>query len=182
MYNDLFCDFSRYHKEVEDLKTKLQMTFGELGKSKTLLEEQYDQNSVLQDQLQELERTLTETCPTKTPEPSSGTSHLTQQITELEQQLSEKGTLEQMFEEKRDEIFLLEKELDELEGLKLELEDTREQLERERDARSKMECTIQELEQIIDDQKIDHENIQQSLNGKVRLFWGMALYPIHVYH
>ncbi|XP_021367882.1 early endosome antigen 1-like isoform X3 [Mizuhopecten yessoensis] len=162
----------RYNKEVEDLKSKLQLTFSELGKSKTLLEEQYGQNSELQDQLQVLERTLNETCQTKRAieTKASEAGQLAQQINQLENQLLEKGTFEQMFEEKRDEISLLEKELDELEGLKFELEDTREQLEKERNVRFKMESTIHELEQIMEDQKIDNENMQQSLNNKLKTY------------
>ncbi|XP_069122035.1 putative leucine-rich repeat-containing protein DDB_G0290503 isoform X3 [Argopecten irradians] len=162
----------RYNKEVEDLKSKLQLTFSELGRSKTLLEEQYEQNSELQDQLQQLERTLNETCQTKTAieTKANEATNLTQQISELEHQLLEKGTLEQMFEDKKDEISLLEKELDELEGLKFELEDTRDQLEKEHNIRLKMESTIHELEQMIDDQKMDHENLQQTLNAKLKTY------------
>ncbi|XP_033763236.1 early endosome antigen 1-like isoform X4 [Pecten maximus] len=162
----------RYNREVEDLKSKLQLTFTELGKSKTLLEEQYEQNSELQDQLQELERTLNETCQTKNviETKANEANHLSQQISELEHQLLEKGTFEQMFEEKKDEISLLEKELDELDGLKCELEDTRDQLEKEHSIRLKMESTIHELEQIIDDQKMDHDNLQQSLNAKLKTY------------
>ena len=46
----------------------------------------------------------------------------------------------------------------------------KEPMESEQKARSKLEKTIQELDEIYEDQKIEHENMQQQLLNKVFIF------------
>ena len=43
-------------------------------------------------------------------------------------------------------------------------------LEQEQRSKTQMERKLQELEQLLDDQKMDGENIQQTLTAKVRGF------------
>ena len=43
-------------------------------------------------------------------------------------------------------------------------------LEQEQRSKTQMERKLQELEQLLDDQKMDSENIQQTLTSKVRAF------------
>lgn len=160
----------RFGKESDDLKAKLQLTFSELGKSKTLLEEQYEQNSDLQEHIQQLEASLNEASTSKLASESDKDIHSAQlqgKIQELEQTLSDKVSYEKLFEAKRDEINQLEQELDDYEAIKAELEDTGHQLEKERLARKKLEVTINDLEQIIEDQRQDSENMQKNLIDKV---------------
>ena len=59
-------------------------------------------------------------------------------------------------------------DIGELEGLRIELEDSRDMLEQEKRSRTTLERKLQELEQILDDQRIDSENIQHTLTAKVR--------------
>ena len=59
-------------------------------------------------------------------------------------------------------------DIGELEGLRIELEDSRDMLEQEKRSRTNLERKLQELEQILDDQRIDSENIQHTLTAKVR--------------
>ena len=61
-------------------------------------------------------------------------------------------------------------DIGELEGLRIELEDSRDMLEQEQRSKTQMERKLQELEQLLDDQKMDGENIQQTLTAKVRGF------------
>ena len=58
-------------------------------------------------------------------------------------------------------------DIGELEGLRIELEDSRDMLEQEKRSKTQLERKLQELEQILDDQRIDSENIQQTLTAKV---------------
>ena len=58
-------------------------------------------------------------------------------------------------------------DIGELEGLRIELEDSRDMLEQEQRSKTMLERKLQELEQILDDQKMDSENIQQTLTAKV---------------
>ena len=58
-------------------------------------------------------------------------------------------------------------DIGELEGLRIELEDSRDMLEQEQRSKTQLERKLQELEQILDDQKMDSENIQHTLTAKV---------------
>ena len=58
-------------------------------------------------------------------------------------------------------------DIGELEGLRIELEDSRDMLEQEKRSRTNLERKLQELEQILDDQRVDSENIQHTLTAKV---------------
>ena len=63
--------------------------------------------------------------------------------------------------------FIFAGDIGELEGLRIELEDSRDMLEQEQRSKTMLERKLQELEQILDDQKMDSENIQQTLTAKV---------------
>ena len=58
-------------------------------------------------------------------------------------------------------------DIGELEGLRIELEDSRDMLDQEQRSKTMLERKLQELEQILDDQKMDSENIQHTLTAKV---------------
>jgi hypothetical protein len=88
-------------------------------------------------------------------------SYLEKRVNDLEKLLSEKCDIEDQFKDKNREISELEKEIEEFESIKLELEDTRESLEKEKVIRNKLEVTISDLKQILDDHRTDQENIQR---------------------
>lgn len=156
--------------EIEDLKMKLQLTLQELSRSKQMLDDERSQCSEVEVKARDLEVLLEEMQKTNSAyeKKLDEVSHLEKRVKDLEKLVSEKCDIEDQLEDKNREISDLEQEIEEFESIKLELEDTRESLDKEKVIRSKLEATVRDLEQILDDQRTDHESIQQQFTNKVQ--------------
>lgn len=156
--------------EIEDLKMKLQLTLQELSRSKQMLDDERSQCSEVEVKAHDLEVLLEEMQKTNSAyeKKLDEVSHLEKRVKDLEKLVSEKCDIEDQLEDKNREISDLEQEIEEFESVKLELEDTRESLDKEKVIRSKLEATVRDLEQILDDQRTDHESIQQQFTNKVQ--------------
>lgn len=156
--------------EIEDLKMKLQLTLQELSRSKQMLDDERSQCSEVEVKAHDLEVLLEEMQKTNSAyeKKLDEVSHLEKRVKDLEKLVSEKCDIEDQLEDKNREISDLEQEIEEFESIKLELEDTRESLDKEKVIRSKLEATVRDLEQILDDQRTDHESIQQQFTNKVQ--------------
>lgn len=156
--------------EIEDLKMKLQLTLQELSRSKQMLDDERSQCSEVEVKARDLEVLLEEMQKTNSAyeKKLDEVSHLEKRVKDLEKLVSEKCDIEDQLEDKNREISDLEQEIEEFESVKLELEDTRESLDKEKVIRSKLEATVRDLEQILDDQRTDHESIQQQFTNKVQ--------------
>uniref|UniRef100_A0A8W8KJI2 Uncharacterized protein n=1 Tax=Magallana gigas TaxID=29159 RepID=A0A8W8KJI2_MAGGI len=154
--------------EIEDLKMKLQLTLQELSRSKQMLDDERSQCSEVEVKARDLEVLLEEMQKTNSAyeKKLDEVSHLEKRVKDLEKLVSEKCDIEDQLEDKNREISDLEQEIEEFESIKLELEDTRESLDKEKVIRSKLEATVRDLEQILDDQRTDHESIQQQFTNK----------------
>lgn len=159
-----------HENEIEDLKMKLQLTLQELSRSKQMLDDERSQCSEVEVKARDLEVLLEEMQKTNSAyeKKLDEVSHLEKRVKDLEKLVSEKCDIEDQLEDKNREISDLEQEIEEFESIKLELEDTRESLDKEKVIRSKLEATVRDLEQILDDQRTDHENIQQQFTNKVQ--------------
>ncbi|KAK3104747.1 hypothetical protein FSP39_009250 [Pinctada imbricata] len=159
-----------HENEMEDLKMKLQLTLQELSKSKQLLDEERSQCSEVEVKARDLEVLLEEMQQTNSAYENKldEVSLLQNRVKDLEQLVSEKCDFEDQLEEKKKECSELEQEIEEFESIRLELEDTKEQLDTQRKIRQKLEGTIHDLEQVLDDQRGDHDGIQKQFSDKVQ--------------
>lgn len=144
------------------MKAKLQLTLNELSKAKSMQDQERNENTELTEKLHELEEKLEHVTKDSALE-------MEYKVQELEKLLEEKETVENELKEQRKLTHKLRDEIDELESVKIELEDSRDLFDQEKHNRSTLERRFQDMEQMFDDQKIEHENIQQTLTAKVSL-------------
>ncbi|XP_052821031.1 myosin heavy chain, non-muscle-like isoform X6 [Mya arenaria] len=150
----------KHEKEVEDLKAKFQLTLNELSKAKAMVEQEREENSELTKRMIEVEQEV--------EAKSSSLSALQAKVMELERMVEEKEEVEDELAESKKRNDKLMNQIDELEAAKIELEDSRDMVDQEKKSRSQMERRFQDLEQEMDDQRMEHENIQQSLHSKIK--------------
>ena len=145
------------------------MSLTELQKSKSSLDQEVKKCSELQNKIQTLEKLQDEASQTNSIFEAKALElkRFELCVKDLEHQLAVKGSVEKKLNDREKRIDELERELEDSEALRTELEDTRFQLESEQKARAKLEKTIQDLDEIYEDQKIEHENMQQQLLNKV---------------
>ena len=156
----------RHTKEIEDLKAKLQLTLNELSKAKSMVEQERGENSELTSRILGLENQLEEVSEA-TITKSSTIDEVEGRVIELEKLLSQKTATEDELDDQKRKTDKLLDEIDELEAAKIELEDSRDMLEQERKRRTNLERKFQDMELLFEDQKIESENIQQTLTSKV---------------
>ncbi|XP_041378597.1 myosin-2 heavy chain-like isoform X2 [Gigantopelta aegis] len=188
----------RYKLELEDLKTKLQLSLEELQKVKTSLEKERNDKNILQEKNFQLEKTVEELSQVRKQleEEKKLKSDLEMKIHELQLSLAERSLVADGFEGERKQRMELEKKMSELNQVDSEAASLREQvasqseqiaslneqvaslkgkLDEERRERASLEDTVQDLEQIVEDQKVDQENLQQSMNNKVKSLEGRVV-------
>lgn len=148
----------------------MQLTITELQKSKASYDLEVKKCSELQVKVQSLQQQVEDKSHSNNVFETKALElkRLEVCVKDLEHQLSVKGNIEKKLQDREKRIEELERELDDLEALRTELEDTRFQLESEQKGKSKLEKTIQELDEIYEDSKTEHENMQQQLLNKVR--------------
>ena len=155
----------RQEKDTQDLMAKLQLTITELQKSKASHDQEVKKCSDLQVKVQSLQQQVDNNSQSNSVFETKALElkRLEVCVKDLEHQLAVKGNMEKKLQDREKQIEDLERELDDLEALRTELEDTRFQLESEQKGKSKLEKTIQELDEIYEDSKTEHENMQQQL-------------------
>lgn len=160
---------------MESFKAKLQLTLNELSKAKSIVEQERSENSELHSRIQELQQLLE--LSKDIPELLKQSDHTQCQfrIQELEAKLGGKSDMEKDLDEERKQNLKLQKQLDETDSGQLEeMDDLQDQLDRERISRSHLENQLQEMEQLLDDQKLENESVQQRLNCKVKSLYDIV--------
>lgn len=131
-----------------------------------MVEQERGENTELTTRVLDLEQQVDDVSRTSDSKASSVTE-MGNKIAELEKLLSEKATAEDDLAQQKKFTERLQYEIDELEAVKIELEDSRDMFDKEKQTRSQLERRFRDLEQQFEDQKIDHENIQQTMTSKV---------------
>ena len=162
--------FSRLTHEIDDLRLKLQHTLTELQAAKAAHDQQLLETSSLSEQLSLTESRLHESRQGKSSLELElrSKADLEMQVLELERQVVEQSRLADSYQDERRQRLELEGKVRELggereqEGAALRCE-----AQREKQQRCDLEFKLQELEQVLDDAKVDGETLQQSAKGKV---------------
>ncbi|KAL3862147.1 hypothetical protein ACJMK2_008135 [Sinanodonta woodiana] len=156
-------------KESEDLKAKLQLTLNELSKARSVIEQERSENSELTARVMELEQLLEENSHAMGLDSRESTlTELELKVKELEKLILEKNALEDELEEQKQKVSELTRQVEELDVVKVELEDSKDMLDQEKRSRGQIEGKMHELEQQMEDQKVEADNLQHILNEKIK--------------
>ena len=167
---------SRLTNEIDDLRVKLQHALTELQTVKAAYDEQLMEKSSLTEQLSLTESRLHESLQGKTSLEQELRSklELEQQVRELERKLVEKSRLADSYNDERKQRLELESKVQELNReQEYKLASLRAEAQKEKQLRCDLEFKVQELEQMLDDLKVDGDTLQQNMKAKVS---GMQVY------
>lgn len=146
----------------------------ELQTIKTAREMELAEKATLSDQLSLTESRLHESLQLKSnlEKETKAKSELELKVRDLEVRLADKTRFADSFEDERKQRLELEKKVADINldhGRKVQ--SFQEELQKEKQLQYDLELKVQDLEQMLEEVKVDNEALQQSMKIKVSIFW-----------